>query len=209
MRKRLAEGHLRLCVHYACCLDAHTSTPPNWSGAAHEETGLQRNGTRSPLATNPNSISAVMTIVFLCGDPVLNAPTLPLLYSDTPLPQLVWGAIAYNTSSPTIHGTMTHEQYVYDILQHGLPLMQRLPGAIFQQDNARSRTARMSQDCLRTVRFVFNRAYLGSFGMVSWPSHEFERTRGKITANEERNVSRHHTELVCLNVRSYRIVHSR
>ncbi|GFT32310.1 transposable element Tcb2 transposase [Trichonephila clavipes] len=29
--------------------------------------------------------------------------------------------------------------------------MQRLPGAIFQQDNARLHTARVSQDCLRTV----------------------------------------------------------
>ncbi|GFT01104.1 uncharacterized protein TNCV_4054931 [Trichonephila clavipes] len=33
----------------------------------------------------------------------------------------------------------------------------------------------------------------GSFGMVSWASHD---------------TSRHHTELVCLNARSYRIVHS-
>ncbi|GFW45312.1 transposable element Tcb1 transposase [Trichonephila clavipes] len=29
--------------------------------------------------------------------------------------------------------------------------MQWLPGATFQQDNARSHTARVSQDCLRTV----------------------------------------------------------
>ncbi|GFX28046.1 transposable element Tcb2 transposase [Trichonephila clavipes] len=29
--------------------------------------------------------------------------------------------------------------------------MQRLPGAIFQQDNALPHTARVSQDCLRTV----------------------------------------------------------
>ncbi|GFT85415.1 HTH_Tnp_Tc3_2 domain-containing protein [Trichonephila clavipes] len=57
--------------------------------AAHEETGLQRNGTRSSLATNPDLISAVMAIVFVCKDPVVNASILPLLYSDTPLPQLV------------------------------------------------------------------------------------------------------------------------
>ncbi|GFU09411.1 transposable element Tcb1 transposase [Trichonephila clavipes] len=44
------------------------------------------------------------------------------------------------------------------------------------------------------------RAYLGSFGMASWASHEFERTRSKVTANMERNVSKPHTELVCLNV---------
>ncbi|GFV36124.1 hypothetical protein TNCV_4964721 [Trichonephila clavipes] len=30
-----------------------------------------------------------MTIVFVCGDPVVNALILPQLYSDTPLPQLV------------------------------------------------------------------------------------------------------------------------
>ncbi|PRD20586.1 UNVERIFIED_CONTAM: hypothetical protein NCL1_54147 [Trichonephila clavipes] len=29
--------------------------------------------------------------------------------------------------------------------------MQRLPGAIFQQDNAQPHMARVSQDCLRTV----------------------------------------------------------
>ncbi|GFW04127.1 transposable element Tcb1 transposase [Trichonephila clavipes] len=57
--------------------------------------------------------------------------------------------------------------------------------------------------------FLSNRAYLASFGTASWASHEFERTRGKVTANMERNVSRHHTELVCLNARSYRVVHSR
>ncbi|GFT59118.1 transposable element Tcb1 transposase [Trichonephila clavipes] len=56
-------------------------------------------------------------------------------------------------------------------------------------------------------RFVSNRAYLRSFGMVSWASHEFERTRGKVTANMERNISRHHAELECLNARSYCIVH--
>ncbi|GFT06486.1 transposable element Tcb2 transposase [Trichonephila clavipes] len=47
---------------------------------------------------------------------------------------------------------MTVQRYVYDILQpHVLPLMQRLPRAIFQQDNARPYTARVSQDCLHTV----------------------------------------------------------
>ncbi|GFX35205.1 leucine--tRNA ligase, cytoplasmic [Trichonephila clavipes] len=47
---------------------------------------------------------------------------------------------------------MRAQRYVHDILQsHVLPLMQRLPGAIFQQDNARPQTARVSSDCLRTV----------------------------------------------------------
>ncbi|GFT97444.1 transposable element Tcb2 transposase [Trichonephila clavipes] len=47
---------------------------------------------------------------------------------------------------------MTAQRYVHDILQlHVLPLMQRLPGIIFQQYNPRPHTARVSQDCLRTV----------------------------------------------------------
>ncbi|GFX33148.1 uncharacterized protein TNCV_5043151 [Trichonephila clavipes] len=51
---------------------------------------------------------------------------------------MVWGVIAYNTRSPLvlIRGTMTTQRYVHGILSpHVLPLMQRLPGAIFQQDN--------------------------------------------------------------------------
>ncbi|GFU11408.1 transposable element Tcb2 transposase [Trichonephila clavipes] len=67
---------------------------------------------------------------------------------------MIWGAIVYNTRSPLvlIRGTMTAQRYVHDILQpHVLPLMQRLPGVIFQQDNAWPHTARVSEDCLRTV----------------------------------------------------------
>ncbi|GFV82038.1 uncharacterized protein TNCV_3152361 [Trichonephila clavipes] len=47
---------------------------------------------------------------------------------------------------------MTAQWYVHDILQpHVLILMQRLPRAIFQQDNVRPHTARMSQYCLLTI----------------------------------------------------------
>ncbi|GFY20074.1 uncharacterized protein TNCV_2147671 [Trichonephila clavipes] len=49
----------------------------------------------------------------------------------------------------------------------------------------------------------------GIIGTASWASHEFERTRDKVTTSMERNVLRHHTELLCLNNRSYRIEHSR
>ncbi|GFY10643.1 transposable element Tcb2 transposase [Trichonephila clavipes] len=67
---------------------------------------------------------------------------------------MVCGVIAYNTRSllVLIRGTMKAKRYVHDILQpHVLPLMQRIPGAIFQQDNARPHTERVSQDCLHTV----------------------------------------------------------
>ncbi|GFU06459.1 transposable element Tcb1 transposase [Trichonephila clavipes] len=50
---------------------------------------------------------------------------------------------------------MTAQQYVPDTLQpHVLPLMQRLPGAIFQQDNVQPHTAGVSQDCRCTVTIL-------------------------------------------------------
>ncbi|GFV81038.1 transposable element Tcb1 transposase [Trichonephila clavipes] len=50
---------------------------------------------------------------------------------------------------------MTAQRYVHDILQpHVLPLMQRLPLAIFQQDNVPPQTARVSQDCLLNITIL-------------------------------------------------------
>ncbi|GFU24746.1 transposable element Tcb2 transposase [Trichonephila clavipes] len=46
--------------------------------------------------------------------------------------------------------TLTGQRYVDDILQpHVGPFLNGLPGAIFQQDNARPHTARVAQDFLR------------------------------------------------------------
>ncbi|GFX87728.1 transposable element Tcb2 transposase [Trichonephila clavipes] len=70
---------------------------------------------------------------------------------------MVWDAIAYNIQSPLvlIRCIMAAQRYVHDILQpHVLLLMQRLSGAIFQQDNVQPHTVRVSQDCLRTVSFL-------------------------------------------------------
>ncbi|GFV12448.1 transposable element Tcb2 transposase [Trichonephila clavipes] len=54
---------------------------------------------------------------------------------------------------------MTAQRYAHDILQpHVLPLMQRVQGAIFQQDPTRPHTARVSQDCL------------GTFTTLPWPA---------------------------------------
>ncbi|GFX49842.1 transposable element Tcb1 transposase [Trichonephila clavipes] len=51
---------------------------------------------------------------------------------------------------------MTAQRYVHDILHpHLLPLMQRLPGAIFQQDNAQPHMTRVSQDYLHTFITLF------------------------------------------------------
>ncbi|GFX58183.1 transposable element Tcb2 transposase [Trichonephila clavipes] len=95
----------------------------------------------------------MMTIVFVCGDPVVNTSILPLLYRHTSptTGMMVSGIIAYHTRSSLvlIRSTMGAQRYVHDILQpHVLPLMQRLPGAIFQQYNARPHTTRVSSDGL-------------------------------------------------------------
>ncbi|GFW38440.1 uncharacterized protein TNCV_1332931 [Trichonephila clavipes] len=90
--------------------------------------------------------------------------------------------------------------------------MQRLPGSIFQQGNARTYTRRVTKDCLRTVTTLPDLSpieYIWTIGTASSASQEFERTRGKVTVYMKRNVSRHHAELVGLNARSYRIVHWR
>ncbi|GFV61222.1 uncharacterized protein TNCV_500141 [Trichonephila clavipes] len=51
---------------------------------------------------------------------------------------------------------MTAQRYVHDILQpHVLPLMQWLHGAIFQQDNARPHTARVSPVTTPTLLLPF------------------------------------------------------
>ncbi|GFW95825.1 uncharacterized protein TNCV_5023601 [Trichonephila clavipes] len=49
-----------------------------------------------------------------------------------------------------MHGALTGQRYIDDILRsHVGPFLNGLPGALFQQDNARPHTARVSQDFLR------------------------------------------------------------
>ncbi|GFY29853.1 transposable element Tc1 transposase [Trichonephila clavipes] len=63
----------------------------------------------------------------------------------------VWRRPAYDSRSTLIvmRGTLTGQRYVDDILRsHVEPFLNDLPGAIFQQDNARSHTARVAQDFL-------------------------------------------------------------
>ncbi|GFV54105.1 transposable element Tcb1 transposase [Trichonephila clavipes] len=65
---------------------------------------------------------------------------------------MVWGAIAYDSRSTLIvmRGTFTGQRFVDDILRpHVGPFLNGLPGANFQQDNARPHTARVAQDLQR------------------------------------------------------------
>ncbi|GFX49166.1 HTH_Tnp_Tc3_2 domain-containing protein [Trichonephila clavipes] len=87
IRRRLAEGHFgsRYPLRVLPLTQNHRRLRLYWC----RETGLQQNGTMTFLATTPDSISAVMTFMFVCGDPMMNASILLLLYSNIPLPQLV------------------------------------------------------------------------------------------------------------------------
>ncbi|UYV79305.1 RPS13 [Cordylochernes scorpioides] len=61
---------------------------------------------------------------------------------------MAWSAIAYDIRSTLvlIQGTMTSQRYVDDVLRSTtLPYLQGVPNALYQQDNARPYTARLSQ----------------------------------------------------------------
>ncbi|GFV99421.1 HTH_Tnp_Tc3_2 domain-containing protein [Trichonephila clavipes] len=79
----------------------------------------------------PDSVSVLMTTAHVSG---------------------VWGAISWDTRSSLVvlQGTLTARRYVDDILTPiVLPMLSSRPGAIYQQDNARPHTARLSQQCLQ------------------------------------------------------------
>ncbi|GFV50306.1 transposable element Tcb2 transposase [Trichonephila clavipes] len=64
----------------------------------------------------------------------------------------VWRRPDYDSRSTLIvmRGTLTGQRYVDDHLRpHVVPFLNCLPGAIFQQDNARLHTARVAQDFVR------------------------------------------------------------
>ncbi|GFX43888.1 transposable element Tcb2 transposase [Trichonephila clavipes] len=125
---------------------------------------------------------------------------------------MIWGVIDYNTRSPLVMicGTMTAQWHVHDILQpHVLPLMQRLPGAIFQQDNIQPCTARVSQDSFRTVTTLPLHARSPNLSPIEHIWDHLGRRVGNPTSLielearlNERNVSKHHTELVRFTDRS-------
>ncbi|GFT96251.1 transposable element Tcb2 transposase [Trichonephila clavipes] len=74
---------------------------------------------------------------------------------------MVWAAKAYNNRYTLIvmRGTLTSQGYFDDVLRlHVGSFLNDLPGAIFQQNNARLHTARVAQDFLRhfqTLRWPY------------------------------------------------------
>ncbi|GFV30874.1 transposable element Tcb2 transposase [Trichonephila clavipes] len=78
---------------------------------------------------------------------------------------MVWEALAYIRRSTLIimRGIITGKRYVDDILRpHVRPFLNGLPGVIFQQDNARPPTPRVSQD------------FLCHFQTLPWPARSLD-----------------------------------
>ncbi|GFT12892.1 transposable element Tc1 transposase [Trichonephila clavipes] len=81
-----------------------------------------------------------------------NFPHTVLRHTACTAGVMAWGTIAYDSRSTLIvmHGTLTGQRYVDDILRpHVGPFLNGLTGAIVQQGNARPHTARVAQDFLR------------------------------------------------------------
>ncbi|GFS85971.1 transposable element Tc1 transposase [Trichonephila clavipes] len=86
-----------------------------------------------------------------CADPAFTIAR----HTDSQSRVMVWGAISVYSQTPlvAIGDTLTAEQYVNNILRTVLlPFLLQYPGLIFQQDNARSQTARVAMDYLKACQ---------------------------------------------------------
>ncbi|GFY32356.1 HTH_Tnp_Tc3_2 domain-containing protein [Trichonephila clavipes] len=93
----------------------------------------------------------------------------------------VWGAISWDTRSSLVvlQGTLKARRDVDDILTPiVLPMLSSRPGAIYQQDNARPHTARLSQQCLQ------------GYDVLPWPSRSPDLSPSMSGTRWEGNCSR-------------------
>ncbi|GFU00656.1 DDE_3 domain-containing protein [Trichonephila clavipes] len=115
------------------------------------------------LVMNPGLFWVQMITVYECGGALVSG-TIPhsvLRHTARTAGVMVWRALAYDSRSTLVvmHGTLTGQRYVDDILRPHVGLfLNGLLGAIFQQDNARPHTANVAQDFLR------------HFQNLSWPA---------------------------------------
>ncbi|GFU82993.1 transposable element Tcb2 transposase [Trichonephila clavipes] len=138
---------LRQTCHYAVFEDKGVGT--SGSERCHLHDDQAQDALDRPVVKNTATSDDNIVLVWRPLGQRLNPAFVLKSHCDPTASVMVWVIIVYNTLSllVLIRGTMTVQWYVHDILQqHVLPLMQRIPEAIFQQDNARPHTARMSQE---------------------------------------------------------------
>ncbi|GFX89827.1 HTH_Tnp_Tc3_2 domain-containing protein [Trichonephila clavipes] len=101
---------------------------------------------------NPDSVSVMMTTAPVSGGAPASSPIRHLLSSggsnsfgtrcDSVGSKFSWDT---RSSLVVLQGTLTARRYVDDILTPiVLPMLSSRPGAIYQQDNARPHTARLT-----------------------------------------------------------------
>ncbi|UYV76482.1 hypothetical protein LAZ67_14000575 [Cordylochernes scorpioides] len=108
--------------------------------------------------TKPQSAEwRVMVAVYACGVDVEKGPFRQQLWNAPPCDNVESWFGAHDSRSPLlrIQGTMTAQRYVDDVLRPvTLPYLQGVPNALYQQDNARPHTARISQQALQDVQML-------------------------------------------------------
>ncbi|GFX46463.1 DDE_3 domain-containing protein [Trichonephila clavipes] len=91
---------------------------------------------------NPGLFSGQMITVYGCGGALVSGTIPPHAYD-------------IRSTLIVMRGSLTGQHYVDDILRsHVGSFLNGLPGAIFQQDNARPHTARVAQDFLRHFQIL-------------------------------------------------------
>ncbi|GFW14804.1 DDE_3 domain-containing protein [Trichonephila clavipes] len=113
---------------------------------------------------NPGLFWGQMITVYGCEGALVSGtiPPTVLLHTARTARVMVWKAIAYDSRFTLIvmRVTLMGQRYVDDILRpHVGPFLNGFPEEIFQQDNARPHTARVSQD------------FLCHFLTLPWPVH--------------------------------------
>ncbi|GFU13170.1 HTH_Tnp_Tc3_2 domain-containing protein [Trichonephila clavipes] len=126
----------------------------DWIFADFGQLGVRQTGDVSSSVMNPDSVSVLMTTARVWRRTGQRSDPAFIVEPHTAISQgvTVWGAISWDTRSSLVvlQGTLTARRYVDDILTPiVLPMLSSRPGAIYQQDNARPHTARLSQQCLQ------------------------------------------------------------
>ncbi|GFU42984.1 transposable element Tcb2 transposase [Trichonephila clavipes] len=149
--RKTTRREVRRIVRQALVDPTVTRSTIRATGAKPDQCGMSQIGKRLCLVMNPGLFWGQMITVYGCGGTLVSG-TIP----HTVHCPHSWcnglGAIAYDSRSTLIvmRGTLTGQRYVDDIIRpHVEPFLNSLPGAIFQQDNARPHTARVAQDFLR------------------------------------------------------------